>query len=99
MGATPWRFESSHPHSGGLQPVARRQAVAAAGSGGFDGDRSGVTRHALSLDERGVEEAARALQRLHDELAGIQERSAERGSEEGNGRRQVGVVTMLFDAR
>ena len=78
---------------------AIEQAVAAAGSGGFDGDGSGVTRHSLSLDERGVEEAGQALQRLHDELAEIQERSADRGSDDTDGRRQVGLVTMLFDAR
>jgi DNA-binding transcriptional ArsR family regulator len=76
---------------------AIEQAMAAAGAGGFDGDGTGVTRHSLNLDERGVEEAGQALQRLHDELAEIQERNAERGAD-GDGR-QVGLVTMLFDAR
>ena len=75
---------------------AIEQAVAAAGSGGFDGDGAGVTRHSLSLDEDAIEEATQALQRLHDELAEIQERSADR-ADDGD-RRQVGLVTMLFDA-
>jgi DNA-binding transcriptional ArsR family regulator len=77
---------------------AIEQAVAAAGTGGFDGDGAGVTRHSLNLDERGLQEAGRALQRLHDELADIQERSAERGAADGDAR-QVGLVTMLFDSR
>jgi DNA-binding transcriptional ArsR family regulator len=73
------------------------QAMTAARSGGFDGDGSGVTTHSLSLDPEGVEEAGRALERLHDELSEIQERSAERDGDD-NGRRQVGLVTMLFEA-
>jgi DNA-binding transcriptional ArsR family regulator len=75
---------------------AVQQAVSAAGSGGFDGDDSSVTRHALTLDETGVREARDALARLHDELAAIQERSSERV--DGNRRdRHLGLVTMLFE--
>lgn len=72
------------------------QAVSAAGNGGFDGDDSSVTRHALTLDEAGVREACKALARLHDELAAIQERSFERLDGDGRGR-HVGLVTMLFE--
>jgi hypothetical protein len=74
--------------------------VSAAGTGGFDGDGAGVTRHSLSLDEQGAREAGEALERLHGELASIQERSSERaGNNGGADARQVGLVTMLFDAR
>jgi DNA-binding transcriptional ArsR family regulator len=73
------------------------QAVAAAGEGGFDADDASVTRHAASLDEQGMRELCDALQRLHDELPGIQQRSAGRAGDEGAGARQVSLVTMLFD--
>lgn len=78
---------------------AVEQAVAAAAAGGFDGDSSSLTRHSLSLDEAGLREAGSALQRLHDELAAIQERSSGRTEADGSGdSRQIGLVTMLFDA-
>jgi DNA-binding transcriptional ArsR family regulator len=73
---------------------AIEQAVSAAGSGGFDGHESGVTRHSLALDEEGLREAGKALARLHQELEQIQERSADR--EDGE-RRQVGLVTMIYE--
>jgi DNA-binding transcriptional ArsR family regulator len=73
-------------------------AVSAAANGGFDGEESSCTRHSLTLDDTGVREACDALARLHDELAVIQERSAER-LEGSAGDRQVGLVTMLFDGR
>lgn len=73
---------------------ALEQAVAAATAGGFDGEDARVTRHSLALDEEGVQEAARAIERLHEELNEIQARSAERH----DARRHMGLVTMLFDA-
>ncbi len=77
---------------------AVEQAVAAAGSGGFDGDGSSLTRHSLTLDEEAMREAGDALQRLHDELAVIQKRSADRLGADGDGdSRQIGLVTMLFE--
>ena len=75
---------------------ALEHAVSAAGNGGFDGEESSITRHALALDEAGVREACEALARLHDELAAIHERSAERIDGNGAGR-QLGIVTMLFE--
>jgi DNA-binding transcriptional ArsR family regulator len=71
-------------------------AVTAAASGGFDGEDSSLTRHSLTLDEAGAREACDALARLHDELAAIQERSAER-LDGSSGDRQLGLVTMLFE--
>ena len=81
--------------------VALEQAVehaaAAAASGGFEGEDSSVTRHAMTLDERGVREACDALAKLHDELAEIQRRSGDRLDGGGDGR-QLGLVTMMFEA-
>jgi DNA-binding transcriptional ArsR family regulator len=77
--------------------VALEQAVSAAADGGFEGDDTSVTRHSLTLDAEGVREACDALAKLHDELAAIQERSAER-LEGSTGDRQMGLVTMLFEA-
>jgi DNA-binding transcriptional ArsR family regulator len=77
--------------------VALEQAVSAAADGGFEGDDTSVTRHSLTLDAEGVREACDALAKLHDELAAIQERSAER-LDGSAGDRQVGLVTMLFEA-
>jgi DNA-binding transcriptional ArsR family regulator len=77
---------------------AVEQAVSAAAAGGFDGDGSSLTRHSLTLDETGVREACSALAKLHDELAAIQERSAER-LDGSAGDRQLGLVTMLFEAQ
>src|SRR5829696_3645375 len=44
---------------------AVEQATAALGSGGFDTEESGLTRHSLKLDQQGATEAAEALARLH----------------------------------
>jgi DNA-binding transcriptional ArsR family regulator len=81
--------------------VALEQAVedaaSAAAAGGFDGEDSSLTRHSLTLDEAGVREACDALAKLHEQLAAIQERSAERGGGEDGGR-HLGLITMLFDA-
>ena len=77
---------------------AVEHAIAAAAAGGFDTDDSSLTRHSLALDETGAREACEALDRLHDELAAIQERSADR-LDGATGKRQLGLVTMLFEAR
>ncbi len=77
--------------------VALEQAVSAAADGGFESDDTSVTRHSLTLDEEGVREACDALAKLHEQLAAIQERSAER-LDGSAGDRQVGLVTMLFEA-
>ncbi len=77
--------------------VALEQAVSAAADGGFESDDTSVTRHSLTLDEEGVREACDALAKLHEQLAAIQERSAER-LDGSVGDRQVGLVTMLFEA-
>jgi DNA-binding transcriptional ArsR family regulator len=72
-------------------------AVAAAGSGGFDSDDTSLTRHSIALDDEGVRELGQALARLHEELAKIEQQSAAR-IDDDSAPRQVGVVTMLFDA-
>jgi DNA-binding transcriptional ArsR family regulator len=76
---------------------AVEQAASAAATGGFDGEDSSITRHALTLDDEGVREACDALAKLHDELAAIHERSAER-LDGTSGGRQLGLVTMLFQS-
>src|SRR4051794_16084148 len=83
--------------------VALEQAIdaaaAAAGAGGFESEDTSVTRHSMALDDEGVRELGEALARLHDDVAAIEKRSAERGSADVEGAaRQVGLVTMLFDA-
>jgi DNA-binding transcriptional ArsR family regulator len=75
---------------------ALEQAVSAAGTGGFDSEESSITRHALALDDAGVRDVCAALARLHDDLAAIHERSADRSDGVGGGR-QLGIVTMLFE--
>jgi DNA-binding transcriptional ArsR family regulator len=74
------------------------QAVAAAADGGFDADETSVTRHSVELDEDGVRELCDALGRLHQELGAIQERSTKRVDSDEGAFRQVGLVTMLYDA-
>jgi DNA-binding transcriptional ArsR family regulator len=78
---------------------AIEQATSAAANGGFDGDRTSVTRHSVTLDDEGLRDARAALDRFHEELDSIQQRSAERVDDEGDGdARSVGLVTMLFEA-
>jgi DNA-binding transcriptional ArsR family regulator len=77
--------------------AALEQAVSAAADGGFEAEETSVTRHSLTLDEGGVREACDALAHFHDQLAGIQERSAER-VDGSAAKRQLGLVTMLFEA-
>jgi DNA-binding transcriptional ArsR family regulator len=74
------------------------QAGAAAVAGGFDHDDANLTRESVTLDAEGWSELSKAIEKLHGDLAGIQERSAARlkGAEEGS-TRQAGVVTMLFE--
>jgi hypothetical protein len=73
-------------------------AVSAAENGGFDGDESHVTRHAVALDDKGMREVTEALERLHGELDEIGARAAKRtGGEDEPSDRQVALVTMLFE--
>jgi DNA-binding transcriptional ArsR family regulator len=74
------------------------QALAAAGDGGFDGDETSVTRHSVALDDAGARELSQALDRLHEEMDAIRERSAERIDSGAGEPRQLGLVTMLFEA-
>ena len=76
------------------------QAVTAAGDGGFDAAATSLTRHALELDDEGVGELSAALARLHDELAGIKQRSADRVERAGGAAgAHYGLVTMLFESQ
>jgi DNA-binding transcriptional ArsR family regulator len=81
--------------------VALEQAIeaatAAAAGGGFDTDESSLTRHSVALDGQGLRELRSLLDRVHEELAEIQERSEERIEQNGASPRQVGLVTMLYD--
>jgi DNA-binding transcriptional ArsR family regulator len=76
------------------------QAGAAAAGGGFDHEDSNLSRQSATLDAEGFNELSQAVARLHEELAGIQERSAQRlkgaGGESGV---QAGLVTMLFETQ
>jgi DNA-binding transcriptional ArsR family regulator len=77
---------------------AIEQATSAAANGGFDGDRTSVTRHSVTLDDEGLRDARAALDRFHEELDSIQQRSAKRVDDEDAEARPVGLVTMLFEA-
>jgi DNA-binding transcriptional ArsR family regulator len=74
------------------------QAGAAAAAGGFDREDSNLSRETLTLDAKGWGELSKAVARLHDDLAAIQERSASRlkGADEDDAV-QAGLVTMLFE--
>jgi DNA-binding transcriptional ArsR family regulator len=74
------------------------QAGAAAVAGGFDREDSNLSRETLTLDAKGWDELSKAVARLHQELATIQERSASRlkGADEDDAV-QAGLVTMLFE--
>jgi DNA-binding transcriptional ArsR family regulator len=77
------------------------QAGAAATTGGFDRDDSDLSRETVTLDAEGWGELSKAVARLHDELAGIQERSASRlkGGGGEDAAVQAGLVTMLFEVQ
>jgi DNA-binding transcriptional ArsR family regulator len=77
---------------------AIEQAVAAAGSGGFESDETSVTRHSVALDDDGVRELAAVLAQLHEQVAAIEKGSAARIEKDGAAPRQVGLVTMLFES-
>ena len=77
---------------------AIEDATSAAAAGGFDGDGSSLTRHALTLDAKGMRELGQALESFHEHLGQIQERSTERLEGDASEPRPVGLVTMLFDA-
>src|SRR3954447_4396085 len=75
------------------------QAGAAAAAGGFDHEDASLTRQSVTLDAQGFGEASKAVARLQDELATIQEGSASRLGKDGAGALQAGLVTMLFEMR
>src|SRR5436305_1592295 len=62
--------------------VALEQAVdtagAAAADGGFDHEDSNLSRQTVTVDSQGFRELSEAIGRLHEEVAGIHERSAAR---------------------
>ena len=83
--------------------VALEQAVdsagAAAAAGGFDHEDSNLSRQTVTLDAEGFSELSQALSRLHEEVAGIHERSTARlDKADDEGAVQAGLVTMLFEA-
>jgi DNA-binding transcriptional ArsR family regulator len=74
------------------------QAGAAAVAGGFDHEESNLSRQSVALDREGFRELSQAIGRLHEEVAGIQERSASRLRGADDSAVQAGIVTMLFEA-
>jgi len=75
------------------------QAGAAAAAGGFDHEESNLSRQAVTVDAEGFSELSQAITRLHEDVAGIHERSAGRLQKAGpDAAVQAGLVTMLFDA-
>ena len=83
--------------------VALEQAVdhagAAAAAGGFDGELSNLSRQSARLDSQGFAELSKAVAKLHDELAAIQQRSDKRLKGNEDGAISTGLVTMLFEAQ
>lgn len=76
------------------------QAGAAAAAGGFDHEDSNLSRQSVTLDAEGWSELSHAVDRLHEELSAIHERSAARLSDSGpDAVVQAGLVTMLFEAQ
>jgi DNA-binding transcriptional ArsR family regulator len=76
------------------------QAGAAAATGGFDHEDSNLSRQSVTLDAEGFGELSQAVGRLHEELNGIQDRSATRLKNAGAAAAvQAGLVTMLFEVR
>jgi DNA-binding transcriptional ArsR family regulator len=74
------------------------QAGAAAVAGGFEHEDANLSRQSVQLDAEGFAELSAAVARLHEELAGIQERSAARLAKGGDEAvLQAGLVTMLFE--
>jgi DNA-binding transcriptional ArsR family regulator len=73
------------------------QAGAAAAAGGFDHEDSDLSRETVTLDAKGWDDASKAVARLHEELAAIQQRSASRLKGDEGDAIQTGVVTMLFE--
>jgi DNA-binding transcriptional ArsR family regulator len=72
----------------------------AAGVGGFDRDHARMARLRMSLDPKGVEQLSRAVSKLVDEAAKIQEAATKRmnGGKGGDAPADTALVAMLFDA-
>jgi DNA-binding transcriptional ArsR family regulator len=76
------------------------QAGAAAAAGGFDHEDSNLSRQSVTLDPEGWTELSQAVERLHEELTAIHERSAGRLKKaDPDAAVQAGLVTMLFEAQ
>jgi DNA-binding transcriptional ArsR family regulator len=76
------------------------QAGAAAAAGGFDAEDSNLSRESITLDAEGWNELSKAVGKLHEDLAGIQERSASRLKKaDDDAAVQAGLVTMLFEVK
>src|SRR4051794_26207451 len=73
------------------------QAGAAAAAGGFDHEDSSLSRQSVTLDAKGWSELSKAVSKLHDELATIEQRSASRRKGDSADAIQAGLVTMLFE--
>jgi DNA-binding transcriptional ArsR family regulator len=73
------------------------QAGAAAAAGGFDHEDSSLSRQTVTLDAKGWSELSKAVSKLNDELATIEQRSASRLKGDDESAIQAGLVTMLFE--
>src|SRR3954463_4067169 len=86
---------------GRMVAVALEQAVdqagAAAAAGGFDHEDSSLSRQSVTLDAKGWSELSKAVNKLQDELATIEQRSASRLKGDDAAAIQAGLVTMLFE--
>jgi DNA-binding transcriptional ArsR family regulator len=78
---------------------AMDQAGAAAAAGGFDREDSNLSRQTVTLDADGWAELSQAVERLHEELNAITERSAGRLKGKDGAPMNAGLVTMLFEVQ
>jgi len=73
--------------------------TAAAAAGGFDAEGARLTRLPLALDRAGWDEVASALAELSERVESIARGAADRAAgDAGEGVREAGVVTMLFES-
>lgn len=66
----------------------------AAMQGGFDIDQSHTVRHALVLDEQGLDEASKLLAETYDKLESLSEKARQRASGET---RRISLAVMLYE--
>jgi DNA-binding transcriptional ArsR family regulator len=76
-----------------------QMVAAAARAGGFDGDRTHVSRRAYALDEQGFDELAVAVTELHARAEEIQRESASRLADADGAAPplEAGAVMLLFE--